>query len=187
MTTPKFIERDYDVMNIANYVVVYALRIGKPISNLLLQKVLYYLYVDYLVNKNIKLFNEPIEKWGYGPVLPDVYHNFKSNGISSIQIPAPIMIEGGEKEEGDIDLFGTIIKPFNSERVQDSFVQNGDDISYFEKIVKDYLDEYSERPFALVEKTHSEPMWMNRKEDIEAGVRNLQYSDEEIFNYFVNR
>ncbi|MCP5793232.1 DUF4065 domain-containing protein, partial [Klebsiella pneumoniae] len=49
-----------------------------------LQKILYYVYVNCLVKHDAKLFDQPIEKWKFGPVVSDVYHSFKMHGTSHI-------------------------------------------------------------------------------------------------------
>lgn len=56
-----------------------------------LQKLLYYAYCWVLAllnerpdNINIRLFNERIEAWVHGPVIPSVYHTYKSYGGANI-------------------------------------------------------------------------------------------------------
>lgn len=56
----------------------------EPISNLKLQKLLYYAYGCFLAMYHKRLFIEPIEAWRHGPVVPSVYQEYKefhSNGI----------------------------------------------------------------------------------------------------------
>lgn len=55
---------------------------GQVISNLALQKLLYYCQGYYLAFTNGKepLFNEDIVAWKYGPVVVDVYNNYKDKG-----------------------------------------------------------------------------------------------------------
>lgn len=178
------INRNYGVMNIANYIVEYSFDYKKPITNLLLQKVVYYVYVDFLIERNTKLFQEPIEKWGYGPVAPDVYHNFKSNGISTIKTTAPIVIEDNSEEVGDINLFGMTIREFDITKFKKKFEENGDNLEQLNNCISKLLDDYSDNPFALVNKTYEEPMWSKHQSEIESGVQHLKYSDEEIMEYF---
>lgn len=51
-----------------------------------LQKLLYYAQAWSLVFNDRKLFNEPIEAWVHGPVVPSLYHNFKQFGYSRFEI-----------------------------------------------------------------------------------------------------
>ncbi len=58
-----------------------------PIDNLKLQKLLYYSQAVHLVcNNREPLFHNKIEAWRYGPVVPDVYHKYKSYGFDIIDI-----------------------------------------------------------------------------------------------------
>ena len=50
---------------------------GDLISNLKLQKLLYYAQGLHLAWKGTPLYSEQIEAWQHGPVIPDVYHAFK--------------------------------------------------------------------------------------------------------------
>jgi len=50
---------------------------GDVISNLKLQKLLYYSQGVSLALHNKPLFNEPIEAWEYGPVVLEMYQEFK--------------------------------------------------------------------------------------------------------------
>jgi uncharacterized phage-associated protein len=58
---------------------------GELISNLKLQKMLYYMQGFHLACFNTPLFDEDIEAWQYGPVVPSVYDNFKSMGNKGIE------------------------------------------------------------------------------------------------------
>lgn len=58
---------------------------GELISNMKLQKMLYYMQGFHLAYFGTPLFDEEIEAWQYGPVVPSVYEQFcdhKSGGIS---------------------------------------------------------------------------------------------------------
>ena len=49
-----------------------------------LQKLLYFIYRDYLKKTNVRLFAERFECWRYGPVLSSVYSEFRSFGSKPI-------------------------------------------------------------------------------------------------------
>lgn len=67
----------YDAMDVAEYVLHYCENVlNKPISNLRLQKILYYIQGAYLRNNREPLFDNDIEAWDYGPVIPDVYYSY---------------------------------------------------------------------------------------------------------------
>lgn len=74
----------YDARVIAKYIIGYYANIDWSISNLKLQKVLYFLQAQYLVTHDKKLFDDEIEAWGMGPVVPSVYREYSMFGGASI-------------------------------------------------------------------------------------------------------
>ena len=75
----------YPVIDIANKIIANTdINQGETISNLKLQKMLYYLQGFFIAVFDKKLFEEPIEAWQYGPVVRDAYFHFKDFGPSSI-------------------------------------------------------------------------------------------------------
>ena len=63
--------------NVAEYFLFKAYQDDDPITNLKLQKLLYYAQGFYLAFFDKPLFNESIQNWTHGPVVPDVYHIYK--------------------------------------------------------------------------------------------------------------
>lgn len=61
---------------------------SEGITNLKLQKLVYYAQGFYLAIHHKPLFHEPIVAWQHGPVVPDLYHRFKQNGAGPIE-PSP--------------------------------------------------------------------------------------------------
>ena len=57
---------------------------GDLISNLKLQKLVYYAQGVALAVKDSPLFPEPIYAWRHGPVVPELYHKFKAHGSNAI-------------------------------------------------------------------------------------------------------
>ena len=60
---------------------------GDAISNMKLQKLLYYAQGFALAIFGKPLFNDDFEKWAYGPVLPVVYNKYKAFGSEAIPRP----------------------------------------------------------------------------------------------------
>lgn len=56
------------------------------ISNLKLQKLLYYAYGCYLALYGEALFEDKLVAWKHGPVVESIYHMYKDNGSSSIPV-----------------------------------------------------------------------------------------------------
>lgn len=88
------------VINIANKVLASTdIEQGETISNLKLQKLLYYLQGFFLAAYDKKLFDEPIEAWQYGPVVREAYQHFKSFGHQAITLEPDTAIIGLEDED----------------------------------------------------------------------------------------
>jgi uncharacterized phage-associated protein len=68
-----------DSKRIAKFIVNYFELDGNPITNLKLQKLLYYIQVWYMVYFDKKfLFDEKPQAWVHGPVYPNVYNEYKA-------------------------------------------------------------------------------------------------------------
>lgn len=74
----------YPAMTIARWFVAWAQAQEDELSNMKLQKLLYYAQGHYLGKHHAPLFQEPIQAWSHGPVVPAVYHEFKVAGSSTI-------------------------------------------------------------------------------------------------------
>ncbi len=59
------------------------------ITNLKLQKLLYYAQGCVLALTDKPLFDEEIEAWEHGPVVPKIYHEYKMYGKSEIEFDEP--------------------------------------------------------------------------------------------------
>jgi len=57
------------------------------LSNLKLQKLLYYAQGHYLARNNRPLFDDDIQAWAHGPVVPSVYREYSSYGSAAIPSP----------------------------------------------------------------------------------------------------
>ena len=74
----------YDARAIANTILLTARRQGVVLSNLKLQKLLYFVHGRYLVETGTPLVKGDFEAWQYGPVHPLVYSAFKDFGANDI-------------------------------------------------------------------------------------------------------
>lgn len=57
---------------------------GEGLTNLKLQKLLYYAQGTHLALTGTPLFPEDVEAWLHGPVVPQVYQRFKPHGTNAI-------------------------------------------------------------------------------------------------------
>ena len=73
----------YDAVDIARRMVQISIRDRIPLTNLKLQKLLYYAWMDYYRETGSHLYDNGIQAWSYGPVVPDAYYEFWTN-VSNI-------------------------------------------------------------------------------------------------------
>lgn len=74
----------YNALLVAKYIIFDAYQAGSTISNLKLQKILYYVQADFLVEADKSCFNDRIEAWDFGPVVPVVYFKYRIYGSADI-------------------------------------------------------------------------------------------------------
>ena len=83
---------------------------GDLISNLKLQKLLYYVQGFHLALYDEPLFPEPIEAWTHGPVVPELYHYYKKYGVGAI--PCPKDVDFSIYDEGTRSLLDEVYSVF---------------------------------------------------------------------------
>lgn len=82
MNTP--IQSNVSALDVAEYFIALANESGSVITNLKLQKLVYYAQAWYLANYSKSLFSEDFQAWVHGPVIPDLYEKFKQSGSAPI-------------------------------------------------------------------------------------------------------
>ena len=75
----------YKAMDLANYIVDKCIKDNAPITNLQLQRILYFVQKDFL-KKGSQAFSDYIEAWEFGPVVPNVYYYFCGFGATTISV-----------------------------------------------------------------------------------------------------
>lgn len=102
--TTRTIKLPYTAENVAKYLIYLASQafVGdnkerEGITNLKLQKVLYFAQAYYLAKVGRPLFSDDIEAWEFGPVVPRVYRKYKSN------VSNPIICEEDKSSLSDED------------------------------------------------------------------------------------
>ena len=102
----------FNALDIANKVIINTdIDKGDIISNFKLQKIMYYLQGFNLAFFDEKLFEDDIEAWQYGPVVPSVYNKFKEHGKSGILISHDVkeIILKNEEQE---DMFKQVLEEY---------------------------------------------------------------------------
>ena len=72
---------------------------GERLTNLKLQKLLYYQQGFHLAFFGTPLFAEDVEAWMYGPVVPAVYDEYSAYGSSALpEVKEPVSLSENEEE-----------------------------------------------------------------------------------------
>ncbi|QNM06558.1 Panacea domain-containing protein [Qiania dongpingensis] len=137
----------YNVLDVSRYIINYSIDKHCGMSNLKLQKILYYVQAAFLVELNRKCFSSDIIAWELGPVIPEVYYEYKMYGRDNI--PAQ---ESREEVSFDSNKMRMIKKEIN-ESIKEV------DCELIKRVVDSYMNVTN--PFLLVQKTHSETPWIN--------------------------
>lgn len=133
----------YKAIETACAIVNYANDKNRPISNLKLQKVLYFVQGYYLQMMGHEFFRDEIEAWPYGPVVPNVYEQFQQFGANFIPYT-------NEYSEFDYYAWDETIHYFDINELHD------EDIDFLKAVV-DKLDKYSASDLVTI--THNQWPW----------------------------
>ncbi len=155
----------YNVLDVCRYVINYSNDKDYGISNLKLQKVLYFVQAYFLISTPEQCFKERIEAWDFGPVVPEAYREYKQFGSSNIPSVSYYVEMNYE------DLWNSKVKKFRNEIISDS------DKKRVEAVV-DRFSDYSATE--LVEITHHQAPWM----DVYVPYRNNEITPQAIKEYF---
>ena len=141
-------------MSTANYIAACLINLShekqSPVSSLKLQKLLYYAQAWHLALFKQPLFNDEIEAWVHGPVVPEVFRTYRDNKWAAIpnveNDPIPDGIRSHLEEVWRV--YGNL-EAYDLERVthsEDPWLMARDgiapDVSSHAVIMKDWMREY---------------------------------------------
>lgn len=161
----------YDVLDISRYVINYSNQENYDISNLKLQKLLYFIQAYFLITKKAPCFKEDIEAWDFGPVVPSAYYKYRLFGGSNI--PSITTYTIIEKNSDDI----------SQSKIKSAKYDKACIASCDAKLIEDVINKFSNYSASdLVEITHRQNPWKNAYEN----GRNTIITIESIRSYFSN-
>lgn len=157
----------YKVLDVCRHIINYSNEHDYGISNLKLQKVLYFIQAYFLTKKkdHTPCFDEKIEAWDFGPVVPEAYLEYKQYGSGDIPtIKSFIMFD-----EDNV---------WNSKKVkfEDTTISD-DDKSLIDKVIDKFAD-YSATD--LVSLTQKQSPW----NDTYIPYQNKEITIGSIMKYF---
>ena len=92
-------KRPYSATLIARYIISRQSECNRSVSNLRLQKLLYFVQAYFFLSLDEPCFKNRIEAWDFGPVVPEVYHKYKRFGSMIIQENEKCSIEDIDEED----------------------------------------------------------------------------------------
>ena len=160
--------RIYSALEVARHIINYANSNDQLLSNLKLQKLLYFVQAEFLTSQGRTCFTDDIEVWNFGPVVPAVFREFKIFG--SFHIP-PVKHYYVEDES----------QPFNFRRVVFYDIEITDEDKTVIDEVVDYFADCSS--VELTDLTQKQLPWQN------AYIKHLKIviSPQSIKEYFTKK
>ena len=111
----------YSAKAVANYFLDIADRESKPLDPMQIQKLVYIAHGWYLALEEVPLIRESVEAWRFGPVIADLYHEFKKFGKEPIEGRATeFKFEWFEDRNKDVLMRGWLEQPSIEESTEDS-------------------------------------------------------------------
>lgn len=98
----------YSAMTIAKWLAAWAEAEDEELSNMKLQKLLYYAQGHHLAEGRGPLFNDEIEAWSHGPVVPSVYRAFRDFGSKTIRLPESDSFNWDEVDRDTADFLSRV-------------------------------------------------------------------------------
>ena len=157
----------YNVLDISRYIINYCNEKDYNLSNLKLQKILYFIQAYYLSKTEAKepCFKERIVAWDFGPVVPIAYHEFKRFGSTNI----PRVTTYIEIDENDF--WQSKVVKYSDDVIKDC------DKELINKLVDNFAKFSTTR---LVQITHNQSPWI----DAHRQGNNQEITVEAIRSYF---
>ena len=84
----------YNVLDICRHIINYSDEKDYGVSNLKLQKLLYFVQAYFMLEKkdHTPCFHEKIEAWDFGPVVPEAYQEWAKYGSCDIPLIESYMV-----------------------------------------------------------------------------------------------
>lgn len=93
----------FKARDIAEHFLAFANECGSFISNLKLQKLLYYAQAWHLAIYKHPLFPEKFQAWVHGPVIPELYHTYKVFGSKPIEAESVAKLQCDQEIQDFLD------------------------------------------------------------------------------------
>lgn len=149
-------------LNVTKYILFKCSFFGDVITNLKMQKLLYYVYVWCLIKNDVSIFEEKFQAWPNGPVLKTIYDELKQYG-------------------------GTPIDPdYSAVTSKESLRSLEASLGDYKETIDEVFEKYGSLPaFQLVALTHQENAWLNARKGLNIDERSVNVlSDDDILSQY---
>ncbi len=154
----------YDVRAVANFVLDVADSEMRSVSNLHINKIVYFLHADFLATYSRPLVSAKIEAWTHGPVFRELYREFKKYGSDAISSKA------------------SFLDPISGERKVAKCSFTREEEIFLVELAKKYV---AMKPSALVAQSHIEGgPWDKTWNHETKSNASMRISDELIENWY---
>ena len=136
--------------DVAKYVIAICYKNTIHISNLKLQKTLFFLWIDFYAATNKCLFDDKFYAWPLGPVIPSIYREYSAYGSLPL---LPYGKEGSELlplTEKETELLDTLIQKYASMSAYNLVEKSHEKGSSWATTFRDGLGNTFEIPFDLI-------------------------------------
>lgn len=145
---------------LADYIIMKCNKDGKEISNLKLQKMIFYCQAYHIAKYKERLIDCNFEAWKHGAVLPALYHDYCSYGYSNINI-------------FNLEKYNEIIKNFGEYL-----------IGFLDKIIDKFSSMSAD---AIRTLNHNEEPWKRAREGYLPSENCNKIIDEELMNKYYSQ
>jgi uncharacterized phage-associated protein len=128
--------------DIAAYFLAFANETGNLLTNLKLQKLVYYVQAWHLALYDKPVFEDDFEAWIHGPVLPDLFKLYQPYGYR------PILISNLNEE-----VLSSLKQKFGIQLAE-----------LIDEVIEEY---FGADAFALSQQTHAELPWQEARKDLQ--------------------
>ncbi len=142
----------YRAEDVARFVIDECIEEGNPVSNLKLQKILYFMWIDWFKARGEYLFDNKIEGWHFGPLVPDVYRRYRIFLADPIRDTEEHLITS----RSDLRLLKKLVRKYNGMALGDLIQESrrdgspwdraGRDREPFPEIAKELMIDEARRP-----------------------------------------
>ncbi len=154
-------EAQPDINDVCNYIIKSVLESEESLSNLKLQKLLYYVQAWHLVFENKPIFDEEFEAWVHGPVSRIIYNRFLHN----------------KSLYSDIEI-SDIPPSFSPNRLTQ------DQRTHIDRVLQTYAKFSGSQ---LEEMTHREEPWIKARKNVEPWERCTNHIEKSLMNKYYSQ